>query len=93
MRVINSEINEVWYGGRKITPMKNIKHLGCLTQQDLKPNSHVELTPRKIKQAAARIRALGDLPKKCKLSAYYCWAQTALLYNGNTYLPFLTSSQ
>ena len=64
-----------------------------MTQHDLKSNRHVDLTPRKIKKAAARIRALGDLPKKWKLSAYYCWAQTALLYNGNTYLPFFTSSQ
>ena len=91
--VINSDIEEVWYGGRKITPMNSKKDLGCLTQHDLKPNSHVELTLRKIKQSAARIRALGNLPKKLKLSAYHCWAQTALLYDGNTYLPFLISSQ
>ena len=70
-----------------------MKHLGVLIQKDSKPNSHVELTLRKIKQAAARIKALGDLPKKFKLAAYYSWAQAALLYNGNTYLPFLTSSQ
>ena len=44
-----------------------------MTQHDSKPNSHVELTLREIKQASARIRALGDLPKKWKLSAYYCW--------------------
>ena len=62
--VINSDIKEVWYGGCKITPMNDIKQLGCLTQHDLKPNSHVELTLRKIKQVEARIRALGDLPKK-----------------------------
>ena len=40
-----------------------MKHLGVILQIDLTPNSHVELTLRKIKQAAARIKALGDIPK------------------------------
>ena len=77
----------------KIIPTTSIKHLGCMIQHDLKPNCQVELTYIKMKQAAARIRSLEDLPKKWKLSAYYCWAQTALSYKTNSCLPFLTSSQ
>lgn len=90
---INSKLNEVWCGGRKIIPTKTIKHLGSLIQHDLKSHSQAQLTYMKIKQAAARIRALGDVPKKWKLSAYYSWAQSALLYKANTYLPFETSGQ
>ena len=35
-----------------------------IDKKDLKQNRHVKLTLGKIKQAAARIRALGDHPKK-----------------------------
>ena len=91
--VINSQIDDVFYEGLKITASSNLKHLGVVLQNDLKPLSHLEQTITKLKQAAARIKALGDLPKKCKLAAYYAWAQSAVLYNSNTYLPFLTSKQ
>ena len=90
---INSEIDDVWYEGLKLTPSNNLKHLGVVLQNDLKCLSHLEQTISKVKQAAAHIKALGDLPKVCKLSAYYSWAQSAVLYNGNSYLPFLTSNQ
>ena len=70
-----------------------MKHLGVILLIDLTPNSHVELTLRKIKQAAARIKALGDIPKKCKLAACYSWPQAAVLFNGNSYLPLITSNQ
>ena len=36
---------------------------------------------------------MGDLPRKYKLAAYYAWAQSAVLYNGISYLPFLTGNQ
>ena len=47
---INSKLNEVWCGGRKIIPTNNIKHLGCVIQHNLKPYSQVELTYMKIKK-------------------------------------------
>ena len=90
---INSGIDEVCYEGLTLSPIKNLKHLGVVLQKDLKPLSHLEQTIVKLKIVAARIRALGDLPRKYKLAAYYAWAQSAVLYNGISYLPFLTGNQ
>ena len=90
---INSEIDEVCYEGLTLSPIKSLKHLGVVLQKDLKPLSHLEQTIVKLKIVAARIRALGDLPRKYKLAAYYAWAQSAVLYNGISYLPFLTDKQ
>ena len=69
--VINSQIDDVLYEGLKITASSSLKHVGVVLQNDLKPLSHLEQTMSKLKQAAALIKALGDLPKKHKLAAYY----------------------
>ena len=70
--VTNSQIDDVFYEGLKITASSSLKHLGVLLQNDLKPMSHLEQTISKLKQAAARIKALGDLPKNTN------WQHTTL---------------
>ena len=69
---INSQIDDVFYEGLKITASSSMKHLGVVLQNDLKPLSHLEQTITKLKQAAARIKALGDLPKNAN------WQHTTL---------------
>lgn len=70
--VINSQIDDVSYEGLKITASSNLKHLGVVSQNDLNTLSHLEQTISKLKQAAARIKALGDLPKNTN------WQHTTL---------------
>ena len=90
---INCKLGRIQFDEAEILPVKSMKHLGSWLQSDLKPRLHVERVCGIIRGAAARIKALGDVPPRMKLPTYYAWAQSAVTYNAGAYLPYTNQKQ
>ena len=88
------EAREFKISGVDVKPSKSIRFLGCIIQDDLRWNDHVDAVAVKLRQAAGRIRNCGYLlsvPQRKQL--YHAWAGGILNSNALAYLPHLNISQ